>query len=72
MGLTKTTHFQVENEVVWAHARSGLRRTWTSLAGAEKAFPGGGLLRIHRHLVVRPEALIGLQPAVGGRAIVQF
>lgn len=70
--LVKTTHFEVENEVVWAHAGSRLRTTWTSLAEVENAFPGAGLLRIHRHLVVRPEAVIGLKPAAGGRAIVRL
>jgi DNA-binding LytR/AlgR family response regulator len=70
--LAKTTHFEVENEVVWAHAGTRLRTTWTSLAEVENAFPGAGLLRIHRHLVVRPEAVIGLKPAAGGRAIVRL
>jgi two-component system LytT family response regulator/two-component system response regulator AlgR len=31
-----------------------------------------GLLRIHRHLLVRPDAVIGLKPAAGGRAIVRL
>jgi anthranilate synthase component 1 len=70
--LAKTTHFEVENEVVWAHAGTRLRTTWTSLAEVENAFPGAGLLRIHRHLVVRPDAVIGLKPAAGGRAIVRL
>jgi len=70
--LAKTTHFEVENEVVWAHAGSRLRTAWTSLAEVENAFPGAGLLRIHRHLVVRPEAVIGLKPAAGGRAVVRL
>jgi len=70
--LAKTTHFEVENEVVWAHAGTRLRTTWTSLSEVENAFPGAGLLRIHRHLVVRPEAVIGLKPAAGGRAIVRL
>jgi two-component system LytT family response regulator/two-component system response regulator AlgR len=70
--LAKTTHFEVENEVVWAHAGTRLRTTWTSLAEVEGAFAGAGLLRIHRHLLVRPEAVIGLKPAPGGRAILRL
>jgi DNA-binding LytR/AlgR family response regulator len=70
--LVKTTHFEVENEVVWAHAGARLRTNWTSLAEVESAFVGAGLLRIHRHLLVRPEAVIGLKPAPGGRAIVRL
>jgi two-component system LytT family response regulator/two-component system response regulator AlgR len=58
--LHKTTHFEVENEVVWAHAGGRLRTSWTSLAEVEAAFPGSGLLRVHRHLLVRPEAVLGL------------
>lgn len=70
--LAKTTHFEVENEVVWAHAGTRLRTTWTSLAEVEGAFRGAGLLRIHRHLLVRPEAVIGLKPAPGGRALIRL
>jgi two-component system LytT family response regulator/two-component system response regulator AlgR len=70
--LAKTTHFEVENEVVWAHAGARLRTSWTSLAEVESAFIGVGLLRIHRHLLVRPEAVIGLKPASGGRAIIRL
>ena len=70
--LAKTTHFEVENEVVWAHAGARMRTQWTSLGQVEAAFPGAGLLRIHRHLLVRPEAVIGVRPAAGGRAIIRL
>ncbi|MBP1628999.1 MAG: DNA-binding response regulator [Holophagaceae bacterium] len=70
--LHKTTYFEVDNEVVWAHAGGRLRTQWTSLNEVESAFPGSGLLRIHRHLLVRPEAVLGLKPAPGGRAIVRL
>jgi two-component system LytT family response regulator/two-component system response regulator AlgR len=70
--LGKTTHFEVENEVVWAHAGARMRTTWTSLGEVEAAFPAAGLLRIHRHLLVRPEAVIGLRPSAGGRAIIRL
>jgi two-component system LytT family response regulator/two-component system response regulator AlgR len=70
--LGKTTYFEVENEVVWAHAGGRLRTQWTSLAEVEAAFPGAGMLRIHRHLLVRPEAVIGLKPATGGRVIARL
>ena len=70
--LARTTHFEVENEVVWAHAGARFRTTWTSLAEVESAFLGAGLLRIHRHLLVRPEAVIGLKPAPGGRALIRL
>lgn len=70
--LNKTTYFEVENEVVYAHVGARLRTQWTSLADVESAFPGSGLLRIHRHLLVRPEAVLGLKPAAGGRILVRL
>lgn len=71
--LHRTTHFEVENEVVWAHAGGTRMRThWTALAEVEAAFPRAGLLRLHRHLLVRPEAVVGLRPAPGGRALVRL
>ena len=70
--LHKTTFFEVENEVVWAHAGARLRTQWTSLGEVEAAFPHSGMLRVHRHLLLRPEAVIGLKPAPGGRAIVRL
>jgi two-component system LytT family response regulator/two-component system response regulator AlgR len=70
--LGRTTHFEVENEIVWAHAGARMRTTWTSLGEVEAAFPNAGLLRIHRHLLVRPEAVIGLRPSAGGRAIIRL
>lgn len=74
--LQKTAYFEVENEVVWAHAGTGtstrLRTNWTSLGEVEAAFPQAGLLRLHRHLLIRPEAVIGLKSSTGGRAIVRM
>jgi two-component system LytT family response regulator/two-component system response regulator AlgR len=70
--LHKTTYFEVDSEVVWAHAGGRLRTHWKSLGEVEAAFPGSGLLRIHRHLLVRLEAVLGLKPALGGRAIVRL
>jgi len=70
--LHRTTHFEVEDEVVWAHAGARMRTQWTSLGEVEAAFPGSGMLRIHRHLLIRPEAVIGLRPSGGGRALVRM
>jgi two-component system LytT family response regulator/two-component system response regulator AlgR len=70
--LKRTTHFEVEEEVVWAWAAGSRHRTpWTTLAEVESAFPGAGLLRIQRHLLLRPEAVLGLKPLEGGRASVR-
>ena len=70
--LKRTTHFEVETEVVWAWATGQRHRTaWTTLAEVEAAFPGAGLLRIQRHLLLRPEAVLGLKSLEGGRVSVR-
>jgi two-component system LytT family response regulator/two-component system response regulator AlgR len=76
LDLKRTTHFEVEEEVVYAHAPGSgklqrYRTDWTSLAEVEEAFPSAGLLRIQRHLLLRPEAVLGLRPLDGGRAAVR-
>jgi two-component system LytT family response regulator/two-component system response regulator AlgR len=76
LDLRRTTHFEVEEEVVWAWAPAQgapcrHRTSWTTLAEVEAAFPGAGLLRIQRHLLLRPEAVLGLKPLEGGRASVR-
>ncbi|HJU83549.1 MAG TPA: response regulator [Holophagaceae bacterium] len=74
--LKRTTHFEVEDEVVWAWASAQgkaqrFRTAWTTLAEVESHFPGGSLLRVQRHLLLRPEAVLGLKPLEGGRALVR-
>ncbi|HOD33166.1 MAG: Transcriptional regulatory protein YehT [Acidobacteria bacterium ADurb.Bin340] len=74
--LKRTSHFEVEDEVVYAWAPVGgkpirHRTDWTSLGEVEAAFPNAGLLRIQRHLLLRPEAILGLRPIEGGRAAVR-
>lgn len=70
--LRRTTHFEVEDEIVWAWSGATRFRTgWTTLAEVEQAFPSSGLLRIQRHLLLRPEAVTGLRPLEGGRACVR-
>ncbi|HTL98574.1 MAG TPA: LytTR family DNA-binding domain-containing protein [Holophagaceae bacterium] len=70
--LRRTTHFEVEDEVVWAWSGGSRFRTgWTTLAEVEQAFPSAGVLRIQRHLLLRPEAVLGLRPLEGGRASVR-
>jgi two-component system LytT family response regulator/two-component system response regulator AlgR len=72
LDLKRTTHFEVETEVVWAWAAGSRHRTaWTTLAEVEAAFSAARLLRIQRHLLLRPEAVLGLRPLEGGRASVR-
>lgn len=71
--LARTTHFHVEDEVVWAHVGGeALRTPWASLNEVEAALPGAGLIRGHRHLLLRPEAIMGLRPGPYGRLWVRF
>ena len=67
--LARTTHFEVEEQVVWAFAGERFRTRWKSLGEVEAAFPDAGLLRIHRHLLIRPEAVMGLRAVANGARV---
>jgi two-component system LytT family response regulator/two-component system response regulator AlgR len=67
--LAKTTHFEVEEQVVFAYAGEKFRTRWKSLGEVEAAFPDAGLLRIHRHLLIRPEAVLGLRATGNGARV---
>lgn len=67
LDLAKTTHFEVEDEVVFAFAGGRFETGWKSLSEVEGAFPEAGLLRIHRHLLIRPEIVVGVRPCWGAR-----
>ncbi len=76
LDLKRTTHFEVEEEIVYAYAPvqgklQPHRTDWSSLAEVEEAFPNAGLVRIQRHILLRPEAILGLRPLEGGRAAVR-
>lgn len=70
--LAKTTHFEVKDEVVWASAGNRFKTLWRSLGEVEAYFPEAGLLRIQRHLLIRPEAIVGLRPAGNSRVFVRL
>ncbi|MBK9797696.1 MAG: response regulator transcription factor [Holophagaceae bacterium] len=68
MELEHITHFELEHERVWACR--GLNRyltRWATLAEVEEAFPEDGMLRIQRHLLLRPRMVKGIRPATVGR-----
>jgi len=68
--LARTTHFLFEDGVVWAFAGERLRTTWKTLAEAELAL-GARVVRGHRHLLMRPEAVIGVRAGDSGRLLVR-
>jgi len=69
LDLLKTTHFEVEDQVVWAFAGEKFRTKWKSLGEVEAFFPEAGLLRLHRHLLIRPEAVLGIRSTGGGARV---
>ncbi|HEX4845086.1 MAG TPA: response regulator [Geothrix sp.] len=69
--LARTTHFVFEDEAVWAFAGDRLRTTWKTLAEAEQAL-GARVVRGHRHLLIRPEAVVGVRAGDSGRLLVRL
>ncbi|HLP30329.1 MAG TPA: LytTR family DNA-binding domain-containing protein, partial [Geothrix sp.] len=69
--LAKTTHFVFEEDAVWAFAGERLRTTWKTLAEAEAAL-GSRVVRAHRHLLIRPEAVVGVRAGDSGRLKVRL
>jgi len=67
LDLRKVSHFEVEDEVVYAWAGDRYKTSWTTLLEIEQAFPEEGLMKVHRHLLVRPQAILGFKPLLGGR-----
>lgn len=68
LDLRRVTHFEVSQEIVSAWVKGTAYRTsWRSLAEVEAAFPEADFLRIQRHVLLRPEAVLALKPLFGGR-----
>jgi DNA-binding LytR/AlgR family response regulator len=65
--LNKISHFVVEDNQVFAVPPTGERlpTQWKALVEVEELFPG--LLRIHRHLLARKDAILGFRVLEDGR-----
>lgn len=73
LDLAKVTHFTYEDEQVLAHGGGNRYRTlWKTLAEAEAALEGRGLVRGHHHLLIRPEAVVGVKTGEFGRLLVRL
>jgi len=73
MDLARTSHFLVEDEVVWAFVGGErLRTPWKSLTEAEASFPHGVLVKGHRNMLVRPEGVVGVKAGEYGRLLVRL
>nr|WP_320132296.1 LytTR family DNA-binding domain-containing protein [uncultured Holophaga sp.] len=70
--LARTTHFEVVNEEVWAHAQGRMKTFWTALNEVEEGLPAAGLLRVNRSVLIRPEAIVGVRPISGNRFAVRL
>lgn len=66
LDLARTAFFEVEDQVVWAFAGERFRTKWKTLGEVEAFFPDADLLRIHRHLLIRPAAVLGIRSAGNG------
>jgi two-component system LytT family response regulator/two-component system response regulator AlgR len=69
LDLAKTAFFEVEDQVVWAFAGERFRTKWKNLGEVEAFFPDAELLRIHRHLLIRPAAVLGLRSSGNGNRV---
>ena len=66
--LKHFTYFELVDDRVWGITPTHRHLTaWTTLQAVEEAFPGAGLLRIQRHQLLRPEAVLGCRSLAGGR-----
>ena len=68
MELELVTHFELDKDRVWAcRGFNRFLTFWASLAEVEQAFPDEDLLRIQRHLLLRPGMVKGIRPTTVGR-----
>jgi len=69
LDLAKTAFFEVEDQVVWAFAGERFRTKWKTLGEVETFFPDTDLIRIQRHLLIRPAAVLGLRSSGNGNRV---
>jgi two-component system LytT family response regulator/two-component system response regulator AlgR len=69
LDLAKTAFFEVEDQVVWAFVGERFRTKWRTLGEVETFFPDADLFRIHRHLMIRPAAVLGIRSSGNGNRV---
>lgn len=68
MELESITHFELDNEhVIACRGQNHQSTRWSTLSEVVQAFPDDGMLRIQRHLLLRPNMELGIHPDVIGR-----
>ncbi|MBI4912815.1 MAG: response regulator transcription factor [Acidobacteria bacterium] len=70
LDFRKVTHFEMEKEIVYAWVQGSRFRTpWRRLSEVETSFPKASLIRIQRHILLRPEVVLAVRPLFGGRLL---
>ncbi len=73
LDFRRVSHFEfLDHAVVAWFGGQKFKVAWESLSEVEEAFPDRGLLRIQRHLLLRPEAVLSIRSLEGGRASVRL
>lgn len=73
LDLRKISHFEVEDEIVWAWAGGKRFRTrWTALSEVEQEIRDPGFMRIQRGILAKPAMILGIRSLPGGRCKVRF
>ena len=68
--LARTDYFEVDPQGVWAWVEGQrLRTRWRTLGEVETSFPESGLLRIHRSLLIRLNAVRSVRASGGGNRV---
>ena len=71
--LARTSHFLVEDEIVWAFVGGErLKTPWKSLTEVESSLPKDVLVKGHRNMLLRPEAVTGIKAGEYGRLTVRL
>lgn len=71
--LRKISHFEVEDEMVWAwFGGQRFRTAWTALSEVEEALLDAGLVKVQRHILLRPALVVGVRSLSGGRCKVRL
>ena len=63
----------MEDEVVWAYVGGERHKTpWKSLTEVEASLPKDALVKGHRNMLLRPEAVLGIKAGDYGRLTVRL
>ncbi len=66
--LRRISHFTIDREVVWAwSAGKQFKTLWTCAREVEESLSGTELVKVQRNVLLRPEAVLGFRPLLGGR-----